>query len=191
MSRNTELVIEPKTCGFPVDTSIAITYGPFLITHVGTRACTLNLGGGWNIFPNFHVSMLELNREFTHPERPQVRPPMEEIEGELEYREDQIILSENRTARRAEHQTQWIFYLIKWPDYPKDKSFWNPLKSLTGAMNTVAEFHRINQGVPKLYSITPSNIIYFTVTYPKFPALRALWFTIFPLAATRPKLEVL
>ena len=130
------------------------SYGPFPITRVGTRSCTLDLGDQWNIFPTFHVSLLEPYRHSTCPERRQSPPPPDEIEGEIEYEVEHIVRSEERQKRRkvrGRYQVySEVYYLIKWKGYSHDENTWQPASSMTNTAELVAQFHATNPEMPGL-----------------------------------------
>lgn len=58
------------------------SYGPFEVTRVGTRTCTLDLKGRWSIHPTFHVSLLEPYQVSNRPDCHQALPVEDDIQGE-------------------------------------------------------------------------------------------------------------
>ena len=70
-------------------------YGPFkILEKIGTRSYRLELDQRWRIHNVFHVSLLEPYKSSSDPQRTQLRPQPEEIEGEKEFEVERIVRSE-------------------------------------------------------------------------------------------------
>jgi len=67
-------------------------YGPFrVLERKGSRAYKLEISPRWNIHAVFHVSLLEPYRASNRPNREQPPRDPEDIEGDLEWKEERII----------------------------------------------------------------------------------------------------
>ena len=130
-------------------------YGPFkILEKIGTRSYRLELDQRWRIHNVFHISLLEPYKSSSDPQRTQLRPQPEEIEGEKEFEVERIIRSEVRETRKRvkgrARITKKLYYLVKWVGYPDDECTWEPGKHLTHASEYIEDFHRKNPEAPKL-----------------------------------------
>ena len=124
-------------------------YGPFkILEKIGTRSYRLELDQRWRIHNVFHVSLLEPYKSSSDPQRTQLRPQPEEIEGEKEFEVERIIRSEVRETRKRVRGrtriTKKLYYLVKWVGYPDDECTWEPGEHLTHASEYIEDFHREN-----------------------------------------------
>lgn len=119
------------------------SYGPFPVTRVGTKICTLDLGAGWNIFPLFHILLIETYRKSVRISQKQDRPPPHpnDIEGESEHEVEALIWSEKRVSGRGARQSARMFYLVKWWGYRKDECCWELVEVMERLVELVEEFH--------------------------------------------------
>src|SRR5437588_12974704 len=130
-------------------------YGPFkILEKIGTRSYRLELDQRWRKHNVFHISLLEPYKSSSDPQRTQLRPQPEEIEGGKEFEVEQIIRSEVReTGKRVRgwaRITRKLYYLVKWVGYPDDECTWEPGEHLTHASKHIEDFHRENPEAPKL-----------------------------------------
>jgi hypothetical protein len=60
--------------------------------------------------------------------RSQIGPEPKEIEEEMEYEVERILQSEVhnmcRKIGRRYKSFKWLYFLVKWKDYPDDESTW-------------------------------------------------------------------
>ena len=100
--------------------------GPFVVARVVSPvAYRLDLPQGWKIHPTFHISNLKRylrSEEFVWEVEP---PPLELVEGMLEYEVESILRHKGKGARRR--------YLVLWKGYPLDEATWEPEASLDHA----------------------------------------------------------
>src|SRR5205807_2211379 len=76
-------------------------YRPFkILEKIGSRSYRLELNQRWRIHNTFHVSLLEPYKSSSDPQRKQICPQPEEIEGEKEFEVERIIRSEVREIRK-------------------------------------------------------------------------------------------
>ena len=108
-----------------------------VIEAVGKRAFRLKLPPEARNHPVFHVAELEPYRQSNLEGRHQPPPPVEEIEGEVNYVVDSIGKSRlNRQRKRVE-------YLVFWEGYPPEEATWEPAEHLRAtAEGALREFHR-------------------------------------------------
>src|SRR5205085_6646067 len=130
-------------------------YGLFnILEKIGTRSYRLKLDQRWRIHNVFHVSLLEPYKSSSGPQRTQIRPQPEEIEGEKEFEVERIVRSEigetRKRVRGRTRVTKKLYYLVKWVGYPDDKCTWEPGEHLTHASEYIEDFHRENPEAPKL-----------------------------------------
>ena len=117
--------------------------GPFKITEkVGNRAYRLELPETMKVHDVYHVSLLEPYREAEIiPGRRAPPPPPIEVDGEQEYEVEGI----GKSRKNKGH----VEYLVLWKGYGAEEATWMPLEELSGAMDTVKEFHRRYPRMPK------------------------------------------
>ncbi len=96
--------------------------GPFkVIAKIGEVAYRLELPKNMKCHNVFHVSLLH---KFVKGRRYQPPPPPLEVDGELEYEVEKILMS-----REGPHGKRW--FLLKWKGYPEEHNTWEPEKNLT------------------------------------------------------------
>ncbi len=93
------------------------------------------------IHPVFHVSLLEPNHVSTIPRRTHKPPPLIVVEGEQEYKVEEIL-----NLKISHHQLQ---YLIHWQGYDIIKHMWELIENLSNAMEKVKDFHMRYLNKPK------------------------------------------
>src|SRR5437588_6061401 len=130
-------------------------YGPFkILEKIGTRSYRLELDQRWRIHNVFHISLIEPYKSSSDPQRTQLRPQPEEIEGEKEFEVEKIIRREVRETRKQVRGrariTKKLYYPVKWVGYPDDECTWEPGEHLTHASEYIEDFHRENPEAPKL-----------------------------------------
>lgn len=120
--------------------------GPFkIIDRINEVAYKLELPEPLKMHNVFHVSLLEeyKNREeggTIHP------PPLPQIiDGQLEYKVDQILLHEYRTKalRKRKHSTKKITelrYFVKWRGYGVEHNTWEPAANCQNCPEKVQEY---------------------------------------------------
>ncbi|KAF8753280.1 hypothetical protein RHS01_06880 [Rhizoctonia solani] len=92
--------------------------GPFkIVEKISSHAYRLELPNSLKIHNVFYVGLLSKVHKSTSQPFPECPPP-ETIEGEEEYKVEQIIDSKRQ-------QGKW-FYLIKWRGYGPEDNSWNP-----------------------------------------------------------------
>src|SRR6266436_4559158 len=95
--------------------------GPFEITQeISPVAYCLRLPPNWRIHDVFHASLLTPYHETTAHGPNFTRPPPDLIDGEEEYKVEQIV------AHRQFGRSKRLQYLIKWKGYPKSNNTWEP-----------------------------------------------------------------
>lgn len=125
------------------------SYGPFPVLRVGTSTCTMDLAARWNIFPVFHVSLLEPYCRSVRPSRKQERPPPEDIEGELEYEVEEIIGSKKQSSGKRARKQQRVIYLIKWLGYPENECSWELVEVIEGSAKLIQSVDHAFPDMPK------------------------------------------
>ena len=130
-------------------------YRPFkILEKIGSRSYRLELDQRWKIHNVFHVSLLEPYKSSYDPQRTQIRPQPEEIEGEKEFEVERIMRSEVRETRKRVRGrariTKKLYYLVKWVRYPDDECTWEPGEHLIHASEYIEDFHRENPEAQKL-----------------------------------------
>ena len=106
--------------------------GPFKITKVlSSLSYQLEIPKSWKIHPVFHASLLTpyKENEIHRPNYPQ--PPPDLINGEEEYKVEQIL------KHRKRHQ-----YLIRWKGYAADEDSWQHEADLRNASELLQEYKR-------------------------------------------------
>ncbi|KAF8754229.1 hypothetical protein RHS01_06327 [Rhizoctonia solani] len=108
--------------------------GPFEITEkVSSHAYRLKLPETLKIHNVFYVGLL--SKAHKSPSQPfPERPPPETIEGEEEYKVEQIIDSKRQ-------QGKW-FYLIKWKGYGPEDNSWEPEELLEHSQEEIKRFNQ-------------------------------------------------
>ncbi|QRW19748.1 Transposon Tf2-7 polyprotein [Rhizoctonia solani] len=106
--------------------------GPFEITEkISSHAYWLKLPETLKIHNVFCVGLL--SKLHKSPSKPLPdRPPPETIEGEEEYKVEQIIDSKRQ-------QGKW-FYLIKWKGYGTEDNSWEPEELLEHSQDEIKRF---------------------------------------------------
>ena len=118
--------------------------GPFKILGVvgdGKMAYRLELPAHMGkIHPVFHVSLLEPYHENKWEGRVQELPPLEEIEGKLEYEVEEIL--DSKIVRGK------LKYLVNWVGYGPEEHTWEDVKNVENAKKKVVAFHRAHSERP-------------------------------------------
>jgi hypothetical protein len=109
--------------------------GPFTISWVGKRACTLEgLPAGYH--PTFHVSLLEPYKRGPTAPPPIKLPPL--AEGQQHYT-PQVIM---RYGINDDNET---VFLIQWKNCPISENTWETYNSLIpGSENLLSAFYKAN-----------------------------------------------
>ena len=89
--------------------------GPFtIIVQPGTHSFTLQLPDSMkSVHPIFHISQLKLSHPSTIPNKVQPPPPLIEVNGEVEYKVEEIL--DSKIDRRRHHCQ--LLYLVHWAGY--------------------------------------------------------------------------
>jgi len=110
--------------------------GPFIIlAKIGTSAYKLALPPSMAIHNTFHISLLEPDQDNPFPSQIKEPPPPIKIEGEDEYKLDEIIDSRLH-YNKLQYRAQWKGYS---PEYDKVRY---TAENLNNAEHTVQRFHR-------------------------------------------------
>ncbi|KAF9798630.1 hypothetical protein IEO21_10688 [Rhodonia placenta] len=88
------------------------------------------------VHPVFHVSLLTKYTRSDIPGWEPEEPPVIEVEGDEEYKVEQI-----KDSRIFRCQLQ---YLIKWKGYDDSHMSWEPAHNIANAPALIANFHRMN-----------------------------------------------
>ncbi|KAF8748095.1 hypothetical protein RHS01_11053 [Rhizoctonia solani] len=108
--------------------------GPFKITErISSHAYCLELPATMKIHDVFYVGLLSKVHESPSQPLPE-RPPPETIEGEEEYKVEQIIDSKKQRGK-------W-FYLIKWKGYGPEDNSWEPEELLEHSQEEIKRFNQ-------------------------------------------------
>ncbi|KAF8749427.1 hypothetical protein RHS01_10074 [Rhizoctonia solani] len=108
--------------------------GPFeVLEKVSSHAYRLKLPETLKIHDVFYVGLLSKAHESPSQPFPE-RPPPETIEGEEEYKVEQIIDSKRQ-------QGKW-FYLIKWKGYGPEDNSWEPEELLENSQEEIQRFNK-------------------------------------------------
>jgi Chromo (CHRromatin Organisation MOdifier) domain len=100
-------------------------YGPFEITEeVSPMAYWLKLPLSWRIHNMFHMSLLSPYSETTAHGPNFTQPPPDLINGETEYKVEQI-----HSHQHFRHHKK-LQYLVKWHGYPKADNTWEPVENI-------------------------------------------------------------
>ncbi|KAF8757845.1 hypothetical protein RHS01_03640 [Rhizoctonia solani] len=108
--------------------------GPFEVTEkISSHAYRLKLPDTLKIHDVFYVGLLSKTHESPSQPFPE-RPPPETIEGEEEYKVEQIIDSKQQRGK-------W-FYLIKWKGYGPEDNSWEPEELLEHSQEEIQRFNK-------------------------------------------------
>ncbi|KAF8749013.1 hypothetical protein RHS01_10345 [Rhizoctonia solani] len=108
--------------------------GPFEVTEkISSHAYRLKLPETLKIHDVFYVGLLSKTHESPSQPFPD-QPPPETIEGEEEYKVEQIIDSKQQ-------QGKW-FYLIKWKGYGPEDNSWEPEELLEHSQEEIKRFNQ-------------------------------------------------
>ncbi|QRW20628.1 Retrotransposable element Tf2 protein [Rhizoctonia solani] len=108
--------------------------GPFkILEKISSHAYRLELPETLKIHDVFYVGLLSKSHESPSQPFPE-RPPPETIEGEEEYKVEQIIDSKRQ-------QGKW-FYLIKWKGYGPEDNSWEPKELLEHSQEEIQRFNK-------------------------------------------------
>ncbi|QRW23084.1 Retrotransposable element Tf2 protein [Rhizoctonia solani] len=108
--------------------------GPFEITKkISSHAYRLKLPETLKIHDVFYVGLLSKSHESPNQPFPECPPP-ESIEGEEEYKVEQIIDSKRQRGK-------W-FYLIKWKGYGPEDNSWEPEELLEHSQEEICCFNK-------------------------------------------------
>ncbi|QRW20745.1 Retrotransposable element Tf2 protein [Rhizoctonia solani] len=110
--------------------------GPFEVTEkVSSHAYCLKLLETLKIHNMFYVGLLSKSHDNVSPSQPYPeRPPPETIEGEEEYKVEQILDSKRKQGK--------CFYLIKWKGYGPEDYSWEPEELLEHSQDKIKHFNR-------------------------------------------------
>ncbi|QRW27814.1 Retrotransposable element Tf2 protein [Rhizoctonia solani] len=108
--------------------------GPFKITEkISSHTYRLDLLESLRIHNVFYVGLLSKAHESPRQPFPECPPP-ETIEGEEEYKVEQIINSKQQ-------QGKW-FYLVKWKGYGLEDNSWEPKELLENSQEEIKQFNQ-------------------------------------------------
>ena len=88
----------------------------------------------WQVHPSFHVAKLKRYYRSNEFLREVESPPLELVEGELEYEVEAIARHRGKGARRR--------YLVIWKGYPLSEATWEPESHLLHAPEILADYLR-------------------------------------------------
>ncbi|QRW23874.1 Retrotransposable element Tf2 protein [Rhizoctonia solani] len=109
--------------------------GPFkVLEQISSHAYHLKLPETLKIHDVFYVGLLSKVHESPSQPFPE-RPPPETVEGEEEYKVEQIIDSKMQ-------QGKW-FYLIKWKGYGPEDNSWEPEELLEHSQEEIQRFNKL------------------------------------------------
>ena len=108
-----------------------------VLEQTGPVNFKLQLPKGTNVYPVFHVSMLE-----PAPETAPIANIMD-AEGyeDQDYEVEQILAKD--TIDGKDH------WLVKWKNYPSEENTWEPAEHLTDAKSALTSFQRQQRGTPR------------------------------------------
>ncbi|QRW24759.1 Retrotransposable element Tf2 protein [Rhizoctonia solani] len=108
--------------------------GPFqVVEKISSHAYCLKLLETMKIHNVFYIGLLSKKNESPSQPFPD-KPPLETIEGEEEYKVEQIIDSKRQ-------QGKW-FYLIKWKGYSLEDNSWEPEELLKHSQEEIKCFNK-------------------------------------------------
>ena len=112
----------------------------------------LDIPPRWKIHPVIHVSLLEAYKVSNPPNREQPPREPEEVEGDIQWEFEKIVMSEMityiRKVRRVSKRFKELGYFVKWAGCSEDENTWEPPEGLESAREEVERFHRENPGMP-------------------------------------------
>ncbi|QRW22884.1 Retrotransposable element Tf2 protein [Rhizoctonia solani] len=109
--------------------------GPFKVTEkISSHAYRLKLPETLKIHNVFYVGLLSKAHESASQPFPN-QPPPETIEGEEEYKVEQILDSKRQ-------QGKWV-YLIKWKGYGPEDNSWEPKELLENSQEEIQRFNKL------------------------------------------------
>jgi len=85
------------------------------------------------VYPVFHISLLDPYKPLTIPNRTQDPLPPVVVNDELEWEVEEIL--DSRLRRR------YLFYKVRWKNYPLSDNSWQPASDLTNSPDLVNKFH--------------------------------------------------
>ena len=107
--------------------------GPFEVEEVILRmAFRLYIPSQWKIHPVFHASLLTTYKETPEHGPNFLRPPLELIDGEEEYKVEAVLGHRGRPG----HCT----FLIRWKGYSTAEDTWEPERNLGNAQPLITEY---------------------------------------------------
>jgi hypothetical protein len=119
--------------------------GPFtIIKKVNEVAYQLQLPSNMNIHDVFHISLLKAYIPGKSP-----TPPVPiQIDGELEYEVERILLHRDRTTKKqSKHSTQVTTrreYYVKWLGYGPEHCTWEPESNLKHAPDCITSYWKLH-----------------------------------------------
>ena len=141
-------------------------WGPFTIIQVLPSGINfrLELPVQWKIHLVFHASLLTPYKETEEHGRNFEQPPPDLIEGEPEYKVEQII-----SSRRVGHKKKVLQYLLRWKGYSQAHDSWEPAKQVY-APELVKEFYDKNPLAIRTVSTLPTQPILSNTSQPHSPS---------------------
>jgi len=105
-----------------------------------------------SMHPVFHVSQLETSLQSSIPNRVQSPPPLIEVDGEVEYKVEEIL--DSKINRRRRHCQ--LLYLVCWAGYAgtDEETLWLLATELDHASELIEDFHHKYPGKPGLHKST-------------------------------------
>ncbi|PIL31774.1 hypothetical protein GSI_06478 [Ganoderma sinense ZZ0214-1] len=117
--------------------------GPYLVKRkVGNLAYELKLPKDLALHPVFHVSLLLPHKESQLPGRHPPEPASIEVEGEEEYKVEEVLES-RRYGRWKKLQ-----YLVHWMGWGPEHDSWEDAVDLVNAPKVVQKFHSTHPDTP-------------------------------------------
>jgi len=125
--------------------------GQFVVLHkIGSRAYEIELPDRWEIYPVFHVGLLEAYRD-----DPNGRPQKEIRTPDIVDNEPSYVVSENVHSRwygnpKKTFPHLFVHYMVAWEGYGPSENSWEPFEMLEySAMQALIQFHERYQSKPK------------------------------------------
>ena len=107
--------------------------GPFEIEEVISRTVFhLHIPSQWKIHPVFHTSLLTSYKETSEHGPNFLRPPLDLIDGEEEYKVKAVLGHRGKPGRRT--------FLIRWKGYSAAEDTWEPERNLGNAQPLIMEY---------------------------------------------------
>ena len=133
-------------------------YGHFKVREKReNRAYKLDILPCWNIYPVFHVSLLEPYKVSDGPNWEQLLTESEDVEGDIEWEVEKIVKSDiityTRKVRRVLKSFRELRDFVKWAECSEDENTWEPPEGLENAREEVEKFHRENPRMPGLKDV--------------------------------------